>query len=64
MLNDIIAGRIDYVLTYKIDRLTGAPKNFYTLIELFDVAFISVTENFDTSSPSGRLLRNIMLTFA
>ncbi|HID27913.1 MAG TPA: recombinase family protein, partial [Methanosarcinales archaeon] len=60
-------GKIDCVLTYKIDRLTRSPKDFYTLIELFDkhgVAFISVTENFDTSSPSGRLLRNIMLTFA
>ena len=67
MLNDIIDGKIDCVLTYKIDRLTRSPKDFYTLIELFDkhgVAFISVTENFDTSSPSGRLLRNIMLTFA
>jgi len=67
MLDDIIDGKIDCVLTYKIDRLTRSPKDFYTLIELFDkhgVAFISVTENFDTSSPSGRLLRNIMLTFA
>ena len=67
MLDEIIAGKVDSVLTYKIDRLTRSPKDFYTLIELFDkhgVAFISVTENFDTSSPSGRLLRNIMLTFA
>jgi site-specific DNA recombinase len=36
MLNDIIAGKIDCVLTYKIDRLTRSPKDFYTLIELFD----------------------------
>ena len=46
MLDDIIAGKIDCVLTYKIDRLTRSPKDFYTLIELFDkhgVAFISVT---------------------
>ncbi len=67
MMNDIMEGKIDCVLTYKIDRLTRSPKDFYTLVELFDkhgVAFISVTENFDTSSPSGRLLRNIMLTFA
>jgi len=67
LLNDIVNGKIDCVLTYKIDRLTRSPKDFYTLIELFDkygVSFISVTENFDTSSPSGRLLRNIMLTFA
>jgi len=67
MLDEIVAGKVDCVLTYKIDRLTRSSKDFYTLIELFDkhgVAFISVTENFDTSSPSGRLLRNIMLTFA
>ena len=67
MLGDIIEGKIDCILTYKIDRLTRSPKDFYTLMKLFDkhgVAFISITENFDTSSPSGRLLRNIMLTFA
>ena len=46
MLDEIIAGEIDCVLTYKIDRFTRSPKDFYTLIELFDkhgVAFISVT---------------------
>jgi site-specific DNA recombinase len=67
LLNDIVEGKVDCILTYKIDRLTRSPKDFYTLIELFDkhgVSFISITENFDTSSPSGRLLRNIMLTFA
>ena len=55
------------VIVYKMDRLTRSPKDFYHLIELFEkysVDFISVTERFDTSTPSGRLLRNIMLTFA
>lgn len=55
------------VITYKIDRLTRSPRDFYQLVEIFDrhqVGFISVTERFDTSTPSGRLLRNIMLTFA
>lgn len=59
--------RIDMVIVYKMDRLTRSPKDFYHLIELFEqynVGFISVTERFDTSTPSGRLLRNIMLTFA
>ena len=67
MLNDIQNSKIDLVLAYKIDRLTRAPKDFYQLIEIFEqhkVTFISVTERFDTSTPSGRLLRNIMLTFA
>ena len=55
------------VIVYKMDRLTRSPRDFYYLIELFEkynVGFISVTERFDTSTPSGRLLRNIMLTFA
>jgi len=67
LLNDIIKEDIDCVLTYKIDRLTRSLKDFYTLIEFFEkhgVSFISITENFDTSSPSGCLLRNIILTFA
>jgi len=58
---------INVVIVYKMDRLTRSPKDFYQLIELFEkhgVDFISVTERFDTSTPSGRLLRNIMLTFA
>ncbi|MFA5098280.1 MAG: recombinase family protein [Candidatus Margulisiibacteriota bacterium] len=67
MLYDIEHGLINSVIAYKIDRLTRSPKDFYHLIEIFDnhnVSFISVTERFDTSTPSGRLLRNIMLTFA
>ena len=66
MINDIKAGNIDAVIAYKIDRLTRSPRDFYQLIEVLDaynVSFISVTEHFDTSTPSGRLLRNIMLTF-
>ncbi len=67
LLRDIESGKVDLVLTYKIDRLTRSSKDFYALIEFFDkhkVSYISVTERFDTASPSGRLLRNIMLTFA
>ncbi len=67
LLSDIVEGRIDVVISYKIDRLTRSPKDFYYLIEIFEkhnVSFISVTERFDTSTPAGRLLRNIMLTFA
>jgi len=67
LLEDIKQRKIDVVIVYKIDRLTRSPKDFYYLIEIFEkynVDFISVTERFDTSTPSGRLLRNIMLTFA
>jgi len=67
MLQDIKQNKINVVISYKIDRLTRSPKDFYQLIELFEkynVNFISVTERFDTSTPSGRLLQNIMLTFS
>ena len=67
MLNDIKEHKVNLVNSYKIDRLNRSPKDFYQLIDAFDrhgVDFISVTERFDTSTPSGRLLRNIMLTFA
>jgi site-specific DNA recombinase len=67
MMANIRSGRLDVVVVYKIDRLTRSPRDFYQLIELFEehhVSFISVTERFDTSTPAGRLLRNIMLTFA
>ena len=67
LLEDIKQKKIDIILSYKIDRLTRSPKDFYQLIELFEqynVDFISITERFDTSTPAGRLLRNIMLTFA
>jgi DNA invertase Pin-like site-specific DNA recombinase len=67
LLEDIKQGKVDMVLVYKIDRLTRSPKDFYQLIELFErykADFVSITERFDTSTPAGRLLRNIMLTFA
>jgi DNA invertase Pin-like site-specific DNA recombinase len=67
LLSDLKKEKIDVVLVYKIDRLTRSPKDFYQLIEFFEQAkidFISITERFDTSTPAGRLLRNIMLTFA
>src|SRR3989344_6062694 len=67
LLADLKKEKIDVVLVYKIDRLTRSPKDFYQLIEFFEQAkidFISITERFDTSTPAGRLLRNIMLTFS
>ncbi|MBU4252497.1 MAG: recombinase family protein, partial [Candidatus Omnitrophica bacterium] len=67
MLRDVQEDKINMVIVYKIDRLTRSPKDFYALVDIFEqheVDFISITERFDTSTPSGRLLRNIMLTFA
>ena len=67
LLSDLKKEKMDVVLVYKIDRLTRSPKDFYQLIEFFEqskIDFISITERFDTSTPAGRLLRNIMLTFS
>jgi len=67
LLLDLKKEKIDIVLVYKIDRFTRSPKDFYQLIEFFEqskIDFISITERFDTRTPTGRLLRNIMLTFA
>ena len=67
LLSDLKQEKIDIVFVYKIDRLTRSPKDFYQLIDFFEqskIDFISITERFDTSTPAGRLLRNIMLTFS
>jgi site-specific DNA recombinase len=67
MLSDIGQGHVDMVLTAKIDRLTRSHKDFYQLMEFFEkrkVGYISVGERFDTSTATGRLVLNIMLTFA
>ena len=67
MLFDIRSGKIDCVLAYKIDRLTRSTRDYYTLTGYFDeyeVRFISITQGIDTSSPTGRLLRNILVNFS
>ncbi|WP_174297166.1 recombinase family protein [Sphingomonas bacterium] len=67
LIADIEQGLIDVVVIYKIDRLTRSLADFVRLIELFDryqVTFVSVTQAFDTADSMGRLVLNILLTFA
>lgn len=67
MLRDIELGLIDVVVVYKIDRLTRTLLDFVRLLDLFDqhgVDFVCVTQNFDTADSTGRLILNILLTFA
>jgi DNA invertase Pin-like site-specific DNA recombinase len=67
LMADIDAGLVDIVLVYKLDRITRTLLDFVRLIDFFDrygVAFVSITQNFDTSDSMGRLIRNILLTFA
>src|SRR5258707_9765915 len=67
LLTDIRAGRIDIVVVYKVDRLTRSLADFARLVELFDadaVTFVSVTQQFNTTSSMGRLTLNVLLSFA
>jgi DNA invertase Pin-like site-specific DNA recombinase len=67
LLVDIEAGKIDVVIIYKIDRLTRSLADFSRMVELFEqhrVSFVSVTQNFNTTTSMGRLMLNILLSFA
>ena len=67
LLADIEAGRIDVVVVYKVDRLTRALSDFAKLVEIFDgggVSFVSITQQFNTTTSMGRLTLNILLSFA
>src|SRR2546429_5582907 len=62
LIADIRAGRIDIVIVYKVDRLTRSLGDFARLVELFDtqaVSFVSVTQQFNTTSSMGRLIINL-----
>ena len=67
LLDDIRARKIDVVVVYKVDRLTRALTDFAKMIEIFDsssVSFVSVTQQFNTTSSMGRLTLNVLLSFA
>jgi site-specific DNA recombinase len=67
MLADIEARKIDTVVVYKVDRLTRSLADFAKIIEVFDgsgVSFVSVTQQFNTTSSMGRLTLNVLLSFA
>ncbi len=67
LLADIRARKIDVVVVYKVDRLTRSLADFAKLVELFDahgVSFVSVTQQFNTTTSMGRLTLNVLLSFA
>jgi len=67
LINDIKLGKINCVIVYKVDRLSRSLLDFTRLLEFFDqykVAFVSVTQHFNTESSMGRLTLNILLSFA
>jgi len=67
-LRDFIRARkIDVIVVYKVDRLTRSLADFAKLVELFDghgVSFVSVTQQFNTTTSMGRLTLNVLLSFA
>src|SRR5580692_7311870 len=67
LMADLEAGQIDCVVVYKVDRLSRSLLDFARLIETFDrhqVAFVSVTQQFNTATSMGRLVLNVLLSFA
>jgi len=67
LIDDIHAGQVDCVVVYKVDRLSRSLLDFARLVALFDernVSFVSVTQQFNTTTSMGRLTLNILLSFA
>ena len=67
LLADIRAKKVDVIVVYKVDRLTRSLADFAKLVELFDsngVSFVSVTQQFNTTTSMGRLTLNVLLSFA
>jgi site-specific DNA recombinase len=67
LMADVEAGKVDAVAVYKIDRLSRSLLDFSKLMETFrehDVTFVSITQQFSTSTPVGRMTLNLLATFA
>jgi DNA invertase Pin-like site-specific DNA recombinase len=67
LLADIEKGKVDLVVVYKVDRLTRSLTDFTRIVEIFDargVSFVSVTQQFNTTTSMGRLTLNMLLSFA
>jgi DNA invertase Pin-like site-specific DNA recombinase len=67
LLEDVRSGKVDIIVVYKVDRLTRSLADFAKLVELFDqncVSFVSVTQQFNTTTSMGRLTLNVLLSFA
>ena len=67
LLADVRLGRVQIIVVYKIDRLTRSLTDFAKLVEIFDthkVTFVSVTQQFNTTTSMGRLTLNVLLSYA
>jgi DNA invertase Pin-like site-specific DNA recombinase len=67
LLRDVESGRIDVIVVYKVDRLSRSLTNFARIVEVFEknkASFVSITQQFNTTTSMGRLTLNILLSFA
>ncbi len=67
LMADIEAGKIDSVIVYKVDRLSRSLLDFAKIVEAFDrhhISFVSVTQLINTATSMGRLMLNVLLSFA
>jgi site-specific DNA recombinase len=67
LMADIERGQIDIVVVYKIDRLTRSLADFAKMVEIFDehgVSFSAVTQQINSATSMGRLMLNVLLSFA
>jgi DNA invertase Pin-like site-specific DNA recombinase len=67
LLADVQSGKVDVVIVYKVDRLTRSLNDFARIVDVFDAAgasFVSVTQQFNTTTSMGRLTLNVLLSFA
>ena len=66
-MKDIEGGKIDVIVVYKVDRLSRSLHDFSKMVEVFDrhnVSFVSITQQFNTTTSMGRLTLNVLLSFA
>ena len=67
LLRDVESGRIDVIVVYKVDRLSRSLTDFARIVEVFEknkASFVSITQQFNTTTSMGRLTLNILLSFA
>jgi site-specific DNA recombinase len=67
LLGDVAAGKVEIVVVYKIDRLTRSLFDFAKIVEAFGAkraSFVSITQQFNTTTSMGRLTLNVLLSFA
>jgi len=67
LTDDVNAGKIEYVVCYRLDRISRSMRDFVNLIADFDeknTRFVSVSENIDTSTSAGRMLMTVIIAMA